>query len=132
VTVPVELAPPTTEAGLLLIEDKLAALTVRDAVRLAPNVALMVMDVLAATAEVVTVKVEEALPAGTVTEAGTLPAPVLLLDKAMASPPVGAAPLRATVPVDELPPITVVGFRVSEVRLTVAGVTLKVAVRVEP
>jgi hypothetical protein len=132
VTVPVELAPPTTEVGLLLIEDKLAALTLRDAVRLAPNVAVMVMDVLVATAEVVTVKVVEVLPAGTVTEAGTLPAPVLLLDKAMASPPVGAAPLRVTVPVDELPQITVVGFRVSEMRLTVAGVTLKVAVRVEP
>jgi hypothetical protein len=34
VTVPVELTPPTTELGLLLIEDKLAVLIVRVAVRL--------------------------------------------------------------------------------------------------
>lgn len=49
VTVPVELAPPTTEVGLLPIEDKLAVLTVRDAVRLTPKLAVMVVEVLLAT-----------------------------------------------------------------------------------
>lgn len=50
VTVPVELTPPTTELGFLLIEDKLAVLIVRDAVRLTPKLAVMIVEVLFATA----------------------------------------------------------------------------------
>ena len=50
VTVPVELAPPTTEVGLLEIEERVAALTVSVAVLLAPRVPVMVAVVLPATA----------------------------------------------------------------------------------
>lgn len=49
VTVPVELAPPTTELGLLLIDDRAGGLTVRDTTRLATRVAVMVVEVLVVT-----------------------------------------------------------------------------------
>ena len=42
-----------------------------------------------------------------------------------AVPAVGAAPVSVTVPVLDVPPITLLGLRVSE--LTVAGFTLRVA-----
>lgn len=132
VTVPVELTPPTTGLGLLPIEDKVAALMVRDAVRLTPSVAVTVVEVFVATPNVVTVKVVEVLPAGTVTEVGTVAAAVLLLCRETDAPPVGDGPVSVTVPVEVLPPITLVGLRLKDVRLTGAGVTVKVAVCVEP
>ena len=58
---------------------------------------------------VVTWKVALEAPAATVTLAGTCAA-VLLLVSVTVTPPVGAAPLSVTVPVDELPPVTIVGF----------------------
>ena len=74
----------------------------------------MVTGVDAATALVLTVKVALLLPAATVTLGGTLAA-ALLLESATAAPPVGAGPLSATVPVDDCePPVTLVGFNVSE------------------
>jgi hypothetical protein len=66
------------------------------------------------TARVVTVKVALVAPAGTVTLAGTVAADVLLLVSATTAPPVGAALLSATVPVEDIPPTTVVGFNASE------------------
>ena len=132
VTVPVELAPPTTAVGLLVIEERLAALTVKDAVRLTPSVAVIVAELLLATPDVVTVNVVEVLPAGTVTEVGTVATAVLLLCRETETPPVGAGPVRVTVPVEGLPPIKLVGLRLRIVRLRGAGVTVKVAVCVEP
>jgi hypothetical protein len=54
VTVPVELAPPTTDVGVLLREDKVTAtaLTLRVAVRLMPSIAVIVTEVLLATVNV--------------------------------------------------------------------------------
>ena len=57
--------------------------------------------------------------AATVTLAGTCAAAVLLLDRAMIAPPVGAGPLKVTVPVEDVPPRTVAGFRDTEDRTTV-------------
>ena len=54
-------------------------------------------------------------PAATVTLAGTVATPVLLLDRLTTAPPLGAAALSVTVPVDELPPVTLDGLSVSEV-----------------
>src|SRR5205809_7840450 len=74
----------------------------------------MVTGVDAATAVVLIVKVAVVLAAGTVTLEGTLAA-ALLLESATCAPPAGAGPLSVTVPVDDcLPPVTLVGFNVSE------------------
>ena len=90
----------------------------------------MVTDVEAATTLVVTVNVALVAPAGTVTLPGTVAAE-LLLDSVTCAPPAGAAPSSVTVPVELLPPVTVVGFTASEVRRTL-GITVRVAVRVTP
>lgn len=83
------------------------------------------------TTFVVTVKVAVVAPAGTVTLEGTLAA-ALLLESRTCAPPAGAGPFSVTVPVDAPrgPPITLVGFRVSED--TIGGSTVSVAVCVPP
>ena len=84
----------------------------------------MVAVVWAETAEVVTVNVAVVDPAGIVTLDGTV-ADVTLLDKATEVPPVPAAPLRVTFPVDGFPPATVAGF--NDIETTVAGLIVSVA-----
>src|SRR2546425_9356133 len=69
------------------------------------------------TMEVLTLKVALVAPAGTITLEGTLAAP-LLLESATCAPPAGAGPLNVTVPVEEFPPVTLLGFSVSEERET--------------
>jgi hypothetical protein len=63
---------------------------------------------------VITVKVTAVAPAATVTLDGTVATIVLLLESWTVIPVGGAAPLRVTVPVDELPPTTFDGFNFSE------------------
>src|ERR1700688_425032 len=70
----------------------------------------------AATALVLTVNVALVAPATTVTLSGARAAVVLLLESATCAPPAGAGPLRVTVPVDEFPPTTLVGFNASDER----------------
>ena len=82
------------------------------------------------TALVVTVKVVLVEPAGTVTDAGTWAADILLLVSEITAPAGGAAPLSLKVPVESEPPVTVVGFKVREVR--VATVTVRVVALVTP
>jgi hypothetical protein len=80
---------------------------------------------------VVTWKVALVAPANTVTLAGTCAAAVLLLVSVTVAPPVGAAPLSVTVPVDELPPVKIVGFNETDDKDTAAGgFTVSVAVLV--
>ena len=92
----------------------------------------MVTKALAATAEVVIVKVAVLAPAATVTLAGNCAAAVLLLVRVTTAPLDGAGPVKVTVPVpvEEVPPITEVGLSVTEV--SVAALTVKVAVFVAP
>jgi len=66
--------------------------------------------------EVLTVNVAEVLPAGIVTEAG-IDAAERLLERAIFKPPAGAGPLKVTVPVDDLPPTTLVGFSDKPIRV---------------
>ncbi len=95
----------------------------------------MVTAVDAATALVLTVNVALVAPAATATVDGTWATVVLLLESATVAPPAGAAPLRVTVPVEELPPTTLVGFSASDERVGGgggAGVTVSEADRVAP
>lgn len=72
----------------------------------------------AVTGLVVTAKLALVAPAAIVTEAGTLPATALLLDKLITAPPIGAGPFIVTVPVDEFPPPTSDGAKLSDWRPT--------------
>src|SRR3979490_1876516 len=81
----------------------------------------MVTVVDAATALVLTVNVALVAPAATVTLGGTVAAAVLLLESATVAPPAGAARLSVTVPVEEFPPVTLVGFSESDERETDAA-----------
>jgi hypothetical protein len=79
----------------------------------------MVIEFIVLFLEVFTVKVAVVPPAATVIQAGTVAAEVLLLARVTTAPPLGAAPLSVTVPVEEVPPITEVGIREAEERLAV-------------
>src|SRR5258706_111843 len=81
----------------------------------------MVTVVDAATALVLTVNVALVAPAATVTLGGTVAAAVLLLESATVAPPAGAARLSVTVPVEEFPPVTLVGFSERDERETGGG-----------
>jgi len=95
----------------------------------------MVTVVEAETALVLTVNVALVAPAATVTLAGTRATVVLLLESATCAPPAGAGPLNVTAPVDEFPPVTLVGFNASEASVGAggaAGVTVSEADLVAP
>jgi len=83
--------------------------TVRTAVTVPASDAEMVRKVETWTAEVVTAKVAAVWPCGMTTLDGTLAA-APLLERNTAAPPGGDAMFNVTVPVEELPPATEVGF----------------------
>ena len=85
------------------------------------------------TALVLTVNVALLAPAATVTVAGTVAVDVLLLERETTAPPMGAGPLSVTVPVEGDPPVTLVGFSVSEETVgRGCGSTAREAVLVAP
>ncbi|MEY2401577.1 MAG: hypothetical protein QOJ08_1688 [Ilumatobacteraceae bacterium] len=87
--------------------------TVRAAARVVPPpVPVMVTDVDAVTAVVLTANVARLLPAATVIDAGTVAVLGALLESVTTSPPLGAALVRVAVPWETLPPTTLVGLRV--------------------
>src|SRR3954466_14894296 len=77
----------------------------------------MVTAVDVVTAVVVIVKLAVVLPAATVTLPGTV-ADELALDNTTDAPPAGAGALKVTVPVEDVPPATDVGFTVTELGVT--------------
>ena len=84
------------------------------------------------TALVLTVNVALVAPAATVTLAGA-DAAETLLERVTCAPPVGAAPLSVTVPVEGDPPVTLVGLSATEERVAeLGGVTASEAVLVTP
>ena len=101
------------DATLYRVTDKLAVLLTP------PAVTVIVDDVDAFTVLLVTVKVTLVAPAGTVTDAATVAAVVLLDFSVTTVPPAGAGPFSVIVPVLEAPPFTVVGF---STKVTGAGV----------
>jgi hypothetical protein len=84
----------------------------------------MVAVVVVVTLLVFTVKVALVFPAAMVTLVGTV-ALAELDDSFTEMPPVGAAPVRVSFPVDVVPPLTLVGVRVRDSR--VAGTTVRLA-----
>jgi|GraSoi2013_115cm_1033766.scaffolds.fasta_scaffold344723_1 hypothetical protein len=74
--------------------------------------------VLAVTGLVVTAKVALVAPGAAVTEGGTLAAAGLSLDKLITAPARGAGPFSVRVPVEEPPPPTLDGDRLSPARPT--------------
>ena len=88
----------------------------------------IVTEVETRTTDVLTAKVALVAPAGTVTLEGTLAAP-LLLESMTCAPPAGAGAPSVTVPVEVCrPPITLVGFSVSEKTVgSGGGITVSVA-----
>ena len=88
----------------------------------------IVTEVEAVTAVVVTVKGALLAPAGTVTLAGAVAAAELSESDTVA-PPLGAAALKVTVPVEEVPPTTLLGLRETVDRVApVDAVALSVSV----
>lgn len=132
VTVPVDGLPPATVVGFSVTELKATAgVIARDAVLLTLLYLAVIVAVLdELTTLVVTAKVAVEVPAATVMLAGTT-ALVLLLERVTVVPPVGASPVKVTVPVDGLPPITGVGLSDTELKATV-GVIVRDAVLLTP
>jgi hypothetical protein len=77
--------------------------------------------VLTGTEYVVTEKVPVVAPAAIVMLTGTVAPDVLLLERLMTAPPDGAAPERVTVPVEALPPETLLGLTAIELIVTTGG-----------
>jgi len=90
-----------------------------------PLVALMLAVVVVVTALVLTAKVAVFLPAGTVTEVGTV-AELVSLARVMTNPPTGARESIFTVAKLVAPPFTEVGDRVTDA--TVGARSVKVPV----
>lgn len=132
VTVPCELEPPTTLLGLIVSDDNVIAAGLMVSVAFAvapPDDAEMVAVVVVDAELVLMVNVPEVCPAGIVKTETDGTATVLLLPMFTAWPPEPAAAVSVTVPVDEAPPETVLGFNVKEDTGTFdAGFTVSVAV----
>lgn len=135
-TVPVEELPPITAVGLNDTE-----LSPTDEVRVTFNaVTCVVLPRVAESwtlvgpepGEVATGKVALVAPAGTDTVSGTLADPGRLLPRVTVAPPVGAGAPSVTVPMDEVPALTLLGLTLSLVSAGRAGATVSVAVRVTP
>ena len=86
------------------------AVTVRLAEVVVSRNAVIVTDVLFPTANVVTVKLADVCPPGTLTMPGTVATDKLLVARVTEIPPAGAGELRNTVPVALVPPRTLVGL----------------------
>jgi hypothetical protein len=120
VTRPAEGDPPTTVPGVSLRAVRVGpgvgwGVTVRKALCIRPEFeAEMVTVVELVESAVVTWNATAAAPAGTVTADGTVASEGLLLDRESATPPLGAGLSRVICPVEEFPPLTLVGLRTRE------------------
>lgn len=134
VTVPVLFVPPLTLVGFKVrVETTRTGLTVMVAVLDTPlRVAVIVKEDAAVTVRVVIVKVADVAPAATVTLAGTVPMVVDEDARVTIAPPVGAGDVNTTVPVTGTPPVTAVTTVVRVDKTAAGGVTVMVAVPLDP
>jgi hypothetical protein len=135
VTVPVPAWPLTIVLGLTetLLRTAGGGATVRPKVAFTPEYeAVRVAPVDALTVPVLTVKVAEVEPCGTVTLEGALAAVVLELESDTATPPVPAASVRVTVPVPVCPLTIVLGLTKTPLRTAGGGLTVTPNVLVTP
>jgi len=124
-TVPVAGVPETTVVGSIVRLVRVGGLIVNGTpIEELPKVPLIVATTFAGTGVVVTGKVALVAPAATMTGLVTF-AEELLEETAMESPPAGAALEIVNVPVELMPPIRLVGDRVTVFR--VGAVMVKVA-----
>jgi hypothetical protein len=131
VTVAVLVVPPRTFDGLSANRTTAIGATVRVAVRVTPPaLAEIVTGAADVAADVVTVNWALTAPSGTATVVGALASAGFELESAIAKPPAGAAPLRVTVAVLEVPPHTVAGLSVTDAGES--GPTSRSAVRTSP
>ena len=116
-TVAVDEVPPTTSGGMTLSAERCAVgVTTSTAHRFASSCAAeMVSQLDTVTGLVVTVKVANVAPAGTVTKTGTLAAVGSLLPSETVTS-AGAVVARDTFPDAGVPAATVVGLRVTDAR----------------
>lgn len=121
VTMPAEGDPPTTVLGESVRAVRVGpaavgcGVTVREALCVRPEFeAEMVTVVELVEGAVVTWNATAVAPVGTVTPGGTVASEGLLLDRENATPPMGAGLSRVICPVEEFPPLTLVGLRTSE------------------
>jgi hypothetical protein len=117
-TVPVDLVPPATLMGLSWKAEMFAPTVAGSGLMVRPakakpqlHSAEILMAVWEPTSEVLMVNVALVEPAGTVTVGGTV-TEVIPAPSETTAPPVGAGPVRVTVPVVLFPPTTVLGFSV--------------------
>jgi hypothetical protein len=94
--------------------------TVIAAVVVVSRNAVIVAEVVVLTANVVTEKVADVCPAGTVTTPGAVATPGLLVASVTVMPPEGEGALKDTVPVALVPPVTLVGLMESDCNRGVA------------
>jgi hypothetical protein len=121
VTVPVTSFPPTTVLGRRLSAVGRGAVAVRRVLAVdVPTVAEIVVPTLLPTARVVAVNVAVEAVATTVTDAGTVTTPVFEEPRVTTVPPVGAGPLKVTVPVEVCPPATEGGANATDSTVGVA------------
>jgi hypothetical protein len=128
-------SPPRPVAVTVSVAVCAGGVTVRVAVRVnPPALAVIVTGVDVVTVFVAIANVVLVAPCATDTLAGTVAAAVLLLDSETAKPPAGAADVRVSVPCEEVPPVTLVGFTDTAESAAGAdgGVTVSVALRVAP
>src|SRR5262245_33899528 len=103
-----------TNDGVPGVDDGAPGVTVKTAERLATAaMAGIVTCVFADSRVVVTVKLAEVWPSGTVIAPGGV-ATRLLVESVTETPPAGAGVLRNTVPVEAVPPCTLVGLSVTD------------------
>jgi len=125
--VPVDGLPPTTDVGLSVTPVTIGAVTASEALWVPFAVAVIEAVWLVATATVLTVNVPEVEPGAIVAVASTVAA-ALLDERATERPLAGAALPIVIVPIELVPPTTVVGLR--DTAVTPGAVRFKVAVAV--